>query len=90
MPFERGRWRVEGDDPVDGSVLDPAETDVPDDAILVDLTADEDSMRWLDIGAGPVEPPLEEWDELTVNRELKRARKRLRDVRRGDVPDVDG
>lgn len=78
---------MEGDDPVDGSVLDPAETDLPDDAIVVDLTADEESMRWLDEQVGPAEPPLKEWDEVMVNRELRRARKRLRAARRGDIPD---
>ena len=50
LPKEHDR-EEEDEEPRDGTeVLDPRELDLPNDAVVINLTEDEESQRWMDAG----------------------------------------
>lgn len=68
-------------DTANGGQICPLEADLPDDAIVVDLTEDEESLNWMQYGPEDEDKPFREWSEERVQKRLERTREKLRENR---------
>jgi len=55
-------------------MFDPSETDLPDDAIFVDLAADPESQNWLKRGRTDEESSLQECSDAELEDRIEEAK----------------
>jgi hypothetical protein len=81
MSIRRGKLRGDDRGPEIGWIGFDQANDTPDDAIVIDLRKDEQSLNWTKYGPEDSRERFSEWSDEKARKRLSEVRGKLREVR---------